>query len=121
MYKKLSATNIKYILAIHDLSTNYNEKVRNVEVAKYLQISKPSVHAMLNTLCEMYIIAKKAGGVIMFTPEGSRLANQYKMFYDAWERYLSKVLLNCPNRKAAIYAIIAELSEEENKRIHEVI
>ena len=115
--KKLSAANIKYILVINDLQKKGMEQVRNIDVAKQLHLSKPSVHTMLNALSEMNVITKEQNGIIQFTAEGKRLAERYNEYFNAWKCYLNKDISDSERRKSAICAIIAELSEEENRKI----
>lgn len=118
--RKLSATNIKYMLAIHDLLSKGVKHVRSIDLAKLLSVTKPSVHSMLNSLQEMNLITKERNGIITFTSEGKELADKYKEFYEAWNLYLDRDISDSENRRAAVCAVLAELSEEENRRIKEV-
>ena len=55
MQQALSASNIKYLLALRSLCGPSNE-IRCVSVADALGISKASVHAMMNALKEKNLI-----------------------------------------------------------------
>ena len=76
MQQALSASNIKYLLALRSLCGPSNE-IRCVSVADALGISKASVHAMMNALKEKNLIEKNHYGMVHFTPEGRSLADQY--------------------------------------------
>ena len=81
MQQALSASNIKYLLALRSLCGPSNE-IRCVSVADALGISKASVHAMMNALKEKNLIEKNHYGMVHFTPEGRSLADQYAACYD---------------------------------------
>ena len=87
MQQALSASNIKYLLALRSLCGPSNE-IRCVSVADALGISKASVHAMMNALKEKNLIEKNHYGVVHFTPEGRSLADQYAACYDVLAGYL---------------------------------
>lgn len=115
--KKLTATNIKYILVIYDLLKDGVNQVRSIDIAKQLHLSRPSVHVMLNALSEMSIIVKDPKGMIKFSADGYILACRYRKYYDAWQYHLNKVVSDSERRKSAICAMITEFSDEENERI----
>lgn len=90
MQQALSASNIKYLLALRSLCGPSNE-IRCVSVADALGISKASVHAMMNALKEKNLIEKNHYGMVHFTPEGRSLADQYAACYDVLAGYLHRV------------------------------
>lgn len=92
MQQALSASNIKYLLALRSLCGPSNE-IRCVSVADALGISKASVHAMMNALKEKNLIEKNHYGMVHFTPEGRSLADQYAACYDVLAGYLHRDLL----------------------------
>ena len=73
MQQALSASNIKYLLALRSLCGPSNE-IRCVSVADALGISKASVHAMMNALKEKNLIEKNHYGMVHFTPEAWRIS-----------------------------------------------
>ena len=89
MQQALSASNIKYLLALRSLCGPSNE-IRCVSVADALGISKASVHAMMNALKEKNLIEKNHYGMVHFTPEGRSLADQYAACYDVLAGYLHR-------------------------------
>ena len=104
MQQALSASNIKYLLALRSLCGPSNE-IRCVSVADALGISKASVHAMMNALKEKNLIEKNHYGMVHFTPEGRSLADQYAACYE--EAAL----------RAALCAFLAELPPDHLGRL----
>ena len=81
-----------YIRAIYHLSEEYKGKVRSIDLAKYLNISKASVSEMLNKLSKHKLILIRPYGPIRLTKkgltEGKKLTYKHRMI----ELFLSKVL-----------------------------
>lgn len=110
--KKLSASNLKYLLALLSLDTD-GSGVRCVRVADALGISKPSVHNMMNSFIEMDYISKVSYGRAVFTPEGRAAAERYARYYDALSALLEKALPLVGDISGATFALLATLSAEE--------
>ena len=53
---------------------NENGKIRCVDVAKKMDVSKPSVNKAMNVLKEKGLVQQETYGDIHFTPEGRELA-----------------------------------------------
>ena len=102
MQQALSASNIKYLLALRSLCGPSNE-IRCVSVADALGISKASVHAMMNALKEKNLIEKNHYGMVHFTPEGRSLADQYAACYDVLAGYLHRVSSEEAALRAALW------------------
>ena len=107
MQQALSASNIKYLLALRSLCGPSNE-IRCVSVADALGISKASVHAMMNALKEKNLIEKNHYGMVHFTPEGRSLADQYAACYDVLAGYLHRVSSEEAALRAALCAFLAD-------------
>ena len=107
MQQALSASNIKYLLALRSLWGPSNE-IRCVSVADALGISKASVHAMMNALKEKNLIEKNHYGMVHFTPEGRSLADQYAACYDVLAGYLHRVSSEEAALRAALCAFLAD-------------
>ena len=101
MQQALSASNIKYLLALRSLCGPSNE-IRCVSVADALGISKASVHAMMNALKEKNLIEKNHYGMVHFTPEG---------------RSLHRVSSEEAALRAALCAFLAELPPDHLGRL----
>ena len=93
MQQALSASNIKYLLALRSLCGPSNE-IRCVSVADALGISKASVHAMMNAL-----------------------ADQYAACYDVLAGYLHRVSSEEAALRAALCAFLAELPPDHLGRL----
>ena len=74
--KDLTAANIRYLLALRDLDGD-QRGVRCVSIAEALGVSKPSVHAMMDTLKKLSLVDKDRYGTVRFTPAGRELADRY--------------------------------------------
>lgn len=114
--KKLTASNLKYLLALLCLDTD-GTGVRCVRVADSLGISKPSVHNMMNTFIEMELISKASYGRAVFTSEGRAVAERYSRYYDAVSALLGKAMPEITDVSAATYALLASLTEDELSRL----
>lgn len=69
----LSGTHVRYLAAIHRLSRG-GKAVSSAEVARELQVSRPSVTRMLEVLNEKGVTEKARYGKIGLTAEGRRIA-----------------------------------------------
>lgn len=103
----LTAANIKYLLALHELDAD--EGVRCVDVAQALDISRPSVHAMIKTLEGMKLVEKPRYGVVCFTAQGKLLADLYKECFEAVCLHFREMLPGKPDIKAAACVLLAEM------------
>lgn len=68
-HKELSASHIRYLLTMKQLEQN-GSRLRCVDVAAALGLSRPSVHNMMDTLTQMGLIGRNGSGTAYFTPEG---------------------------------------------------
>jgi len=73
--KLLTDSNEDYLEAILILKIK-NGKVRSVDVAKMLNVSKPGVNKAMNVLKENGLIDKDYYGDIILTPKGEEIANR---------------------------------------------
>ena len=75
--EQLSVTNLRYLMAIFDLSRQYGA-VSSIQVAKKLSVTRPSVAKMLNLLAGKGLVEKELYGKIVLTPEGVQTAESYR-------------------------------------------
>lgn len=109
----LTASNIKYLLAISSLSCDHGG-IRCVNVANALGITKPSVHTMINTLCAMNLATKAKYGTVQLTPEGESLAALYRQYYTIVRSHLEDTLfLSAEQAKSIAFLLLAEIPETE--------
>lgn len=106
----LTASNIRYLLALKKL--NKDSGVMSSEIASALGVSRASVHNMMDVFLEMKYIVKKTQGPVFLTALGLEMASVYEEYY---YRLKDKLFMGvCPDQTAdmAIYAFLAELSED---------
>lgn len=72
---KLTASQIRYLLAIYKLSNN--GVVRSADIADNLFVTRPSVHRMIIQMSKMNLITKEKYSYISITENGRILAEQY--------------------------------------------
>lgn len=106
--KDLTAANIRYLLALRDLDGD-QRGVRCVSIAEALGVSKPSVHAMMDTLKKLSLVDKDRYGTVRFTPAGRELADQYESYFQTIYNHFSALLPCTADARSAAYALIAEL------------
>ena len=109
--RHLTIAHIKYLLAMRELDEN-DSGVRCVDIADALNVKKPSVHMMLNTLRNMRLIHKDHYGVAFFTEEGRILAARYNCYYESAYHCLSALFSHEPDIRAASFALLAEVSPD---------
>ncbi len=69
MKKELSHSRIKYLKLIGELDPE-GKGLRSISIARTLQISRPSVHAMLQKLEDLGYIQKGFYGIVYLTKKG---------------------------------------------------
>ena len=83
-----------------------------MDVAENLGITKPSVHAMMNTFISLGLIKKDRYGTAFFSDEGWRLVETYSRYYELiWER-LRPLNFSGDEARSAACAVLAEISTE---------
>lgn len=107
----LTASNIRYLIAMQKLCEDGNG-TRCVRIAEVLGVSKPSVHAMINSLKELDLVRKDRYGEVFFTDEGFRLATDYAKYYETVRKRISEFLPNEEASNAAACAVLAEVGAE---------
>ena len=65
----LTPSAIKYLLALLELCQP-NKGARCMDIAEYLQVTKPSVHSMICNLCQSGLAEKKKYGAVFLTEQG---------------------------------------------------
>lgn len=113
---RLTATQIRYLLAIHTLSDD--GIVRSADIAGSLGVTKPSVHKMIIQLSKMDLITKEKYSVIRVTESGRFFAQQYFDSFSLIYGFLSEQL-NLPQDTAeeGVLAILSSMETEKLKFI----
>lgn len=109
---KLSASHIRYLISMHRLKKGDNT-VRCVEIAQALDISKPSVHAMMKLFCDMELVRKENYGVVYFTSKGLETAERYSRGYDFIFDCLGTVLPDENSISSSVCMLLSSLPEEK--------
>ena len=84
---ELSQAHLRYLLAIGELSQG-KAAVSSTQVARVLQVSRPSVTRMLAVLAEKDLVTKERYGKITLTETGAALAHQLQAGLRDLERRL---------------------------------
>lgn len=87
----LSASAIKYLLAISGLCKD-GKGVRCVDVSTELNVTKPSAHHMIQSLCDAGLAERERYGAVYLTDEGREAAALYRTCYDALFIQIKKVV-----------------------------
>ena len=106
----VSASVVRYLLALDALKGGGG--IRTTDVARYLNIKKPSAHTMLNNLKDAGILTKDELGIAHLTSGGAELTRQYHRYYCAAAAALERVLPSSADIRNAACALVAELSEQ---------
>ena len=107
----LTASNIKYLLVLYNICPD-NSGTRCVRIAETLGVTKPSVHAMINTLKSMELVKKDLYGEVSFTEKGLALAQGYNKYFDLISSYFGEILPEEADVMSVACAVMAELPEE---------
>lgn len=93
--------------------------VKNVELATALSFSKPSVHNMLKSLCEMGLVRQEAFGLAHFTEEGRILAKKYEICFLFLEQKMREFCGAAGASEAAICGLLADIPDEKINELYE--
>lgn len=74
--QELSPSKIRYLVTLSQLDPE-GKGVRSISLARKLNVSRPSVHAMIEKLEDMGYVRKEYYGIIYLTEEGLAAGKQY--------------------------------------------
>ena len=112
----LTASNLRYLLAIRELNRD-NSGIRCVDIAAVLGLSKPSVHSMMNSFRKMELVQKDRYGKVYLTPKGADTAERYSVYYKAVYAFLTSRLPETPGMQTLVCSLLAETPEESLFRL----
>lgn len=93
-------------------------RVRSVDIAKYLGVSKPSVNKALSILQEMGYVNKPDYGDVTITDEGRKKAQTVALKHRALTRLLTDVLgVEAETAEKDACKIEHDISEETTKKL----
>lgn len=107
---ELSQAHLRYLLAIGELSQG-KAAVSSTQVARVLQVSRPSVTRMLAVLAEKDLVTKERYGKITLTETGAALAHQLQAGLRDLERRLPALDLDREETAAVAGALASVLPE----------
>lgn len=120
MRKHQSDGRIRYLLVIYEISRQ-KEQVKSIDVAKTLNVSRASVHNMMQTLADEGLVTKDYYGDIVLTEggwaEASRRYEQYQCVCEMFTRWL-ELPLEQAQSEAMIF--LATQTEDTAKRVVQV-
>jgi len=110
-----------YLETIYNLSQTQG-KVRSVDIADSLNVSKPSTHKAMQLLILEGLIEKESYGTVFLTDEGKRLAKEILKKHQAIKILLVDVL-GVGEKTAEIDACKIEhsLSDETTQKLYEFL
>lgn len=109
-----------YLETIYILAED--NKVRSIDVAKKMQVSKPSVNKAMNVLMDKGFITKEAYGDIYLTQAGIDMAKQILNRHETIRSFLEDVLhVSSGNAEMDACKIEHIISEETFEKITEYI
>ncbi len=109
-HKTLTASNIRYLLAMRELSSDLSG-VKSKDIAASLGLSKPSVHNMMDTLTDMGLVSKNAYGAAFLTEQGIALADRYSKCYDIFYSLLSQYPGSIENLSGVVCYLLSQMTE----------
>lgn len=122
---KLTHSQEEYIKAIYILEKN-NNKVRVTDIAKKLNITKPSVNKAIKLLKEMELLNYETYGDITLTEHGENLAKNVIKKHDILKMFLIEVLeidevQADEEAKSMKYAISEDTAKKLDKYISKIM
>lgn len=107
----LTASNIRYLLAVKVLSEE--GRTRCVDVARKLNVARPSALRALEYLQSLGIFQKMPEGVWTLTEQGWILAQKYQMYYEAVGGLFLRLLPPEADQTSLILSVLAEVPLEK--------
>lgn len=109
--RNMTAASIRYLLAVHALCVQ-GQGARCVDVAERLGVTKPSAHAMIESLCRMGLAQKKRYSSVYLTEEGEQAARLYASCCEPLYARLQEALgLDEECCRSAACAVLAQMSD----------
>lgn len=107
----ITAANIRYLLAVSQLDRGRG--VRCMDVADLLNVSKPSVHAMIEKMKALSLVQKGDRCRVCLTQEGRKAAERYEKYYSIVSEQLREIMPDSSDVRGATFAFIAQASAED--------
>lgn len=105
-----NTSHVRYLLALKRMYISHG--IRSADVACELNVTKTSVHNMMETFIKMEYVQKERGGLIFVTRLGLQMADYYDRQYKKIFQQLFADHETDKSVERAICAMIADLSDE---------
>mgnify|MGYP000853783676 CR=1 FL=1 len=110
--QSLTATNIKYLLAVHELGAD-GKGVRCIDIAGRLNVAKSTVHATIEMLCGAGMVSKRKNSVVYLTDAGHEKTAQYAAcFAFLFHKMHNALGLSEEECRSATYAVLGQKTED---------
>ena len=97
-------------------------RVKSVDIANFLGVSKPSVNKALTILQEMGYVSKPSYGEVTITQEGKRRAKSVAVKHKALTKLLTEVLgVGADTAEKAACKIEHDISDETTQKLIEFL
>ncbi len=113
---KLTSGKLRYLLTIVSLEKNL-KRVRCIDVAVQLGISRASVCKMLSSLCKEGLLEQSADKSLHITALGHELAQQYEQQYRQLFPIFCQMGLSDFDAQECSMALLSQLPEQTLKNI----
>ena len=111
--RAMTGANIRYLLTLLELQGK-DGGVRCVDLAARLQVSKPSVHALVSSLCQLGLAEKKHYGAVHLTEEGRAMAEEYAKCYQPLYQLMSGILaMEEPACSNVVCTVLSQLPDPQ--------
>lgn len=113
---KLTSGKLRYLLTIASLGRN-SQKVRCIDVAVQLGVSRASVCKMLSSLCKEGILYQHSDKSLHITTEGQILAEEYAARYRQIYPAFQQMGLSEFDSQECAMALLSQLPEQTLKNV----
>ena len=108
---RLTTSNIKYLIGMWELGAA-EKGVRSIDLAKKMNTSNPSTHAMVLNLCDKGLVLKDESAVLHLTEKGAVLSEEYARCYTPLLSKLQMLLqLGADDCRDAACSILTQVQE----------
>ncbi len=113
---KLTSGKLRYLLTIASLEKT-SSRVRCIDIAVQLGISRASVCKMLSSLCKEGLLEQSPDKSLHITPAGHQLAQQYEQQYRQLCPIFQQIGLSEFDAQECSMALLSQLSEQTLKNV----
>ena len=117
---KLTSGKLRYLLTVFELEKN-SERVRSIDVAVRLGISRASVCKMLSMMCREGLLEQKADKSLRLTEQGNQLTERCRQQYCCLFSGFCQIGLGEYDAQECSMALLSQLSEQTLKNICSVL